>query len=297
MKTSEEWLSPLVERSEEELLKDKYIHTDETTVQILNEKGKENSIKFYMWVYSTTNKATKSIRIFKYTPSRSGDYPKAFLKGSKGYLHTDGYSGYNKIKDIHQCLCWTHLRRYFTDAFPKNLKSVEADLPSKGIDYCNKLFEWERKFKDISPEERKIKHLEKEKLLLEAFWSWLEVSNKEILPKSKIGVAFQYALNHREKLKTYLEDGSCQISNNIVENDIRPFTIGRKNWTFCGSPRGAHASACAYNLVETAKSNDLNPYKYLEYILSILRGSSPKTNPKIPDLILPWNQQIQEICK
>ena len=297
MKTTEEWLYPVVEKLQEELLKDKYLHADETPVQVLNEEGKENSTKSYMWVYSTSNNSHRGIRIFKYTPSRSGDYPKDFLKGFKGYLHTDGYSGYNKVKDIHQCLCWAHLRRYFADALPKDLKSAEASLPSKGIAYCNKLFEWERKFKDLSPEERYIKRLEKEKPILEAFWSWVETESPKVLPKSKIGTAFKYALNHQEKLETYLKDGNCVISNNIAENSIRPFTIGRKNWTFCGSPKGAHASAAVYTLVETAKANGINPYKYLEFILARLPGSNVKTNPKVLELMMPWDDLIQKTCK
>lgn len=297
MKTTEEWLYPVVEKLQEELLKDEYLHADETPIQVLNEEGKENSTKSYMWVYSTSTNAKKTIRIFKYTSGRSGDYPKDFLKGFKGYLHTDGYSGYNKVKDIHQCLCWAHLRRYFKDSLPRDLKSEEASLPSKGIAYCNKLFEWERKFKDLTPEERYIKRLEKEKPLLEAFWSWIETESSKVLPKSKIGTAFQYAINHKEKLETYLEDGNCVISNNIAENSIRPFTIGRKNWIFCGSPKGAHASAAVYTLVETAKSNGLNPYKYLEFILARLPGTNVKTNSNVLELMMPWDDLIQRTCK
>ncbi len=118
-----------------------------------------------------------------------------------------------------------------------------------------------------------------------------------MLPKSKIGVALQYAINHKEKLQTYLEDGNCVISNNIAENSIRPFTVGRKNWEFCGSPKGAEASACVYSLVETAKASGLNPYKYLEYLLSRIPGSDFKTNPKTLDLMLLWDSSIQKICK
>jgi hypothetical protein len=297
MKTSEEWLIPVVEKLREELLKDKYLHADETPVQVLNEDDKKNTTKSYMWVYSTSANATKNIRIFKYSTGRTGENAKDFLKGFKGYLHTDGYAGYNKVEDIHQCLCWAHLRRYFTDALPKDMKSEEATLPAEGIAFCNKLFEWEREFKNLNLEERQIKRLEKEKPLLEAFWTWAKTSNQKVLPKSKIGKALQYALNHKEKLETYLEDGNCVISNNIAENSIRPFTIGRKNWTFCGSPKGAEASACVYTLVETAKANGLNPYKYLEFLLSRLPGSNVKTNPKVLDLMMPWDELIQRTCK
>ena len=159
------------------------------------------------------------------------------------------------------------------------------------------MFEWERKFKDLSAEERKKKRLEKEKPVLEAFWSWAEESNKKVLPKSNIGTALQYAINHKDKLQTYLEDGNCVISNNIAENSIRPFTVGRKNWQFCGSPEGAKASACVYSLVETAKANGLNPYKYLEFLLSRLPGSNFKTNKGTLELMMPWDSLIQETCK
>lgn len=297
MKTSEEWLYPVVNRLQEELLKEKYLHADESPVQVLNEEGRENTTKSYMWVYSTSANADRGIRIFKYTPGRTGDYPKDFLEGFTGYLHTDGYTGYNKVENIQRCLCWAHLRRYLKDALPKDMNSEEATLPSQGIAYINKLFEWEREFKNLTPEQRQIKRLEKEKPLLEAFWSWLEIANQKVLPKSKIGTALQYGLNHKENLETYLKDGHCVISNNIAENSIRPFTVGRKNWTFCGSPKGAEASACVYSLVETAKANGLNPYKYLEFLLSRLPGSNVKTNPKVLDLMMPWDDLIQRTCK
>lgn len=297
IKTSEEWLNPVVEKLREELLKDKYLHADETPVQVLNEEGRKNSTKSYMWVYSTSTNAKKGIRIFKYAPGRSGDYAKEFLKGFNGYLHTDGFSGYGKVKDIHNCLCWAHVRRYFTDALPKDMESPEATLPATGIAYCNQLFDWERKFKNLSPEDRKKQRLEKEKPVLEAFWSWAENTISKVLPKSNIGKALQYALNHKEKLETYLEDGNCVISNNIAENSIRPFTIGRKNWTFCGSPEGASASACVYSLVETAKANGLNPYKYLEFLLARLPGSNFQANPGVLNLMMPWDELIQKTCK
>lgn len=297
IKTSEEWLNPVLGKLHEELLKEKYLHADETPVQVLNEESKKNTTKSYMWVYSTSSNAGKGIRIFKYAPGRSGDNAKEFLEGFKGFLHTDGFSGYSKVKDIHHCLCWAHVRRYFKDALPKDMESPEATLPATGIAYCNQLFDWEQKFKNLLPEDRKKMRLEKEKPVLGAFWAWVESSNQKVLPKSNIGKAFQYALNHREKLETYLEDGNCVISNNIAENSIRPFTIGRKNWTFCGSPQGANASACVYSLVETAKANGLNPYKYLDFVLSRLPGSDFKTNPKILDSMMPWNDLVQKTCK
>ncbi len=141
LKTSEEWLMPVVDRLHEGLLKGKYLHADETPVQVLNEPGKKNTTRSYMWVYSTSCNADRSIRIFKYATGRTGDNAKDFLKGFSGFLHTDAYSGYTKVKGIRHCLCWAHVRRYFADACPKDMKSPEVTLPATGVAYCNQLFD------------------------------------------------------------------------------------------------------------------------------------------------------------
>jgi transposase len=227
LKTSHEWLMPVTEKLREEMLKEKYLHSDETPVQVMNEPERKNTTKSYMWVYATSLHTKRPIRIFKYEAGRSGDYPKVFLDGFKGYLHTDAYSGYEKIKGITHCLCWAHVRRYFLDASPKDLKSPEGTLPATGIAYCNKLFEWERKFKDLPPEERKRKRLEHEQPVLEAFFGWAKKMQGQVLPSSKIATALNYALNHKDKLQAYLKDGNCVLSNNIAESSIKPFTVGR----------------------------------------------------------------------
>lgn len=295
--TSEEWLSPFLQMLRQELLKRNYLHADETPVQVMGEDGRKDTTKSYMWVYTTAETSQKKIAIFDYTPGRSGDYAAGFLNGFKGYLHTDAYSGYDKVKGIKHCLCWAHLRRYFKDAMPKDIKSHQATLPAKGIAYCNKLFEWEQSFKHLNPEERKKKRLEKELPLLNSFWAWVNEANKAALPKSKIGLALSYALNQKEGLMTYLEDGNCVISNNLAENTIRPFVIGRKNWLFCGSPKGAQASATVYSLVETAKLNGLNPYKYLEKLLLQLPREDMHMTPEYTEMLMPWHPYIQESCK
>ena len=181
-----DWLIHIVHRLKLELLKQRYLHIDETHVQVLKE------------------------------PGRSGKYPEAFLREYEGYIHTDAYSGYNAVSGVKRCLCYTHLRRAFVDALP--------------------------------PDQKKKERLIREKPLLEAFWSWAEKSAIGELPKSKLSKAFHYALNNREGFWNYLEDGNCSISNSLAENCIRPFVIGRKNWLFSGSPKGAEASAGIYTL-------------------------------------------------
>ena len=211
-----DWLVHIVHRLKLELLKQRYLHIDETHVQVLKEPGRKNTSDSYMWVYCSIRDAVNPIRYFEYQPGRSGKYPEAFLREYEGYIHTDAYSGYNAVSGVKRCLCYTHLRRAFVEALP--------------------------------PDQKKKERLIREKPLLEAFWSWAEKSAIGELPKSKLSKAFHYALNNREGFWNYLEDGNCSISNSLAENCIRPFVIGRKNWLFSGSPKGAEASARIYTL-------------------------------------------------
>ncbi|MNI19986.1 Transposase IS66 family protein [compost metagenome] len=291
------WLKPLTNLMHEKLIESEYLHADETPVQVLLEPGRKNTSDSYMWLYSTYSGSATPIRLFDYKPTRSGDCPQEFLKGFKGYLHTDCYKGYNKVPEITRCFCFAHLRRYFVEALPKNINDKEATLPAKGIDFCNKLFAEEKLMENLTPDERKNMRLEKEKPILEAFWAWLDSIKNSYLPKSKLGKAVGYAINNKEGFMNYLLDGNCAISNNLSENSIRPFTIGRKNWLFCGSPKGAEASAAVYSIIETAKVNSLDPYKYLEFLFKNLPGVQFEAHPEFLEEYLPWDPGVQDSCK
>ena len=292
-----DWLSPIVDRLHQQMLLESHLHCDETPVQVLKETDRKNTTSSYMWVYSTGKHSSFPVRLFEYQPGRSGKYPEAFLRGFKGYLHTDAYAGYNKVSDVTSCYCWSHVRRKFVDALPKDIKSAEATLPAKAIDWINQLFSLEKSFDTLCQAERYNKRLEKEKPILEAFWSWVEKTAPTVLPKSKLGTAFTDALNQKEGLMNYLLDGNCDISNNLSENSIRPFTIGRKNWLFSGSPTGAAASAGVYTLIETAKANGLNPTKYIEYILKNIPGQCFLEDPELLEDFMPWDAVVQQVCK
>lgn len=127
-----DWLAPVVNRLKEELLKQPYLHIDETPVQVLNEENRKNTTDSYMWVYCSAKVSEQPIHLFDYKPGRSGTYPQNFLKNYKGYIHTDAYKGYEKVDGITRCLCWTHLRRYFVDALPKDISDPETTIPSTG---------------------------------------------------------------------------------------------------------------------------------------------------------------------
>ncbi|MDD3186815.1 MAG: IS66 family transposase [Anaerostipes sp.] len=293
---SRDWLFPIVNLLHQKMLEEEYLHADETRIQVLNEKDRKNTTDSFMWVYGTYKDSKFPIRIFEYHPTRNGDYAKEFLKGFSGYLVSDAYQGYEKVGNITRCYCWSHLRRYFVDALPSDIKSPEATLPTIAIEYCKKLFVIESELEALSSEARKIQRQERSKPVLEAFWSWVEINKDNCLPKSKLFKAFNYAINQKEGLMNFLKDGNIAISNNLAENSIRPFTIGRKNWLFSGSPEGADASAAVYSVIETAKANNINPYDYLVYIFKFLPGVRFDEEPEFLEDFLPWHPDVQAFC-
>lgn len=294
---SRDWLMPIVNLLHQKMLKEKYLHADETRIQVMNEKGRKNTTDSFMWVYGTYKDSKFPIRIFEYHPTRNGDHAKEFLKGFRGYLVSDAYQGYEKVDNITRCYCWSHLRRYFVDALPADIKKSEATLPKQAIKYCKKLFQIEKEIESLSAEERKNQRQKRSKPILDAFWSWVDSNKDNCLPKSKLYKAFGYALNQKEGLMNFLKDGNIAITNNLAENSIRPFTVGRKNWLFSGNPKGAGASAAVYSIVETAKANNLNPYEYLRYIFKFLPGVRFNEEPEFLEDFLPWNLDVQAFCK
>ena len=251
-----------------------------------------------MWLYSSGKyEPVHNIRIFEYQPGRKGDYAREFLNGFKKYLHTDAYAGYEKVEETIHCLCWSHVRRYFVEAVPPDIEDISCTIAKEGIIQINELFKIEKELAGFTHEKRKEERLLQEKPLLQAFWSWLETNKNKVLPKSKLGRAINYACVNQNNLQTYLKDGRCDISNNLAENSIRPFTVGRKNWLFSGSPKGARASAAVYSIIETCKANKIDAYKYLIYLFKYLPTLPLIRDPELIDGYLPWNADIQNNCK
>lgn len=296
IRSSEDHLMPVVEHLRKELMKRDIIHCDETPVQVLKEEGKKPQTKSYMWLYRTGNDGKAPIILYDYQPSRNGDHAATYLKDFQGYVHSDGYSGYNKLTGITRIGCWAHLRRKFVEAIPAK-KSPDAPLTSAeiGRQYCDKLFAIEDSLKGLTSEERKLKRLELEKPVLEAFWCWLDSVNA--LKGSALGKAVTYAKNQKPYMENYLLDGRCSLSNNAAENAIRPFTVGRKNWLFADTPKGASASAAVYSLVETAKANDLNVFEYLHHLLLYMPDTAWQQHPELLDDLMPWSPEVQAECK
>lgn len=289
-----DYMEPVYERLHQHLLERDIIHADETPCQVLKEDRKTAQSRFYMWLYGSGNDGLPPIRLYDYQPSRGGYHAEKFLKGFSGYLTCDGFSGYNKLKDVIRCGCLAHMRRYWHDALPgKSKKSPDKTPAEIGFDYCSQLFELEKEYADLDADTRKARRLETEPAIWKAYWSWLETVNPA--GGSRLAKAVTYAKNQKPYMENYLLDGRCSISNNIAENIARPYAVGRKNFLFHDTVKGARASSIIYSLVETAKLNNLNIYAYLETVL--LYMPDYKNEPEGIEELMPWSDRIQQRCR
>lgn len=292
IRCSDDWLSPIYERMKTLLLMHEVLHADESTLQVLREPDKPATSNSYMWLYRTSTDTKQHIVLFEYQPSRSSIHPKQFLKDFKGLLHTDGYAAYHTLPEITIVGCWVHMRRKFEDA----LKAIpfserESSTANDAIKQLGLLFHLEKQWKHISPEKRQELRLEQSKPRAEAFFEWLKTLR--VLPKSAIGKAVHYALEQRKWLMNVYLDGRTEISNNRAENAIRPFALGRKNWMFCNTVKGAASSSVVYSIIETAKANGLLPFEYLKFLLEAV----PSASVRELDALLPWGEAIPEKCR
>lgn len=294
---SERWLQFLYDRMHEHLLARDILHVDETTLQVLKEPGRPADSTSYMWLYRT-GRLSPAIILYDYQTTRAGKHPRRFLTGFKGYLHVDGYAGYQGLPNITLVGCWAHARRKFDEA----LKALPADQQNapvaakEGLGFCNRLFAIERELQDLLPEERYQARQEQSRPVLEAFLAWLKYQGPKVLPKSSFGQAISYCRNQWDKLEAFLKDGRLELDNNRAERSIKPFVIGRKNWLFTNTPRGAKASATIYSIIETAKENGLNPYTYLTYLFEKLPNMDVQ-DKSVLDALLPWSDTLPRICR
>lgn len=281
-------IEPLIECMRAQLLASDLIYMDETPVQVLNEPDKTPQSRSYMWVQKG-GPPGKTVVQFNYDPSRSTAVPDRLLAGFNGVLMSDGYKPYRTVaatyKLKHLC-CWAHARRKFVDAQkaqPKG-KSGKADM---AISLIAKLYAVEKQNRDSDAATR---HRNRESLTVPALKKlrkWLDKTSLTVPPKSVLGKAIHYTLEYWSELSRYVEEGHWPIDNNTAENAIRPFVIGRKNWLFSQSQRGATASANLYSLIETAKANQVEPYQYLCWLFERL----PTTPADQIERLLPWNMR------
>ena len=280
---------PLLNLCEEKLLAGRFMQMDETPLQVLAETGRAATSKSYMWV-RRGGPPDQPIILFHYAPSRSSETALQLTQDFQGYLQTDGYGVYDTIAaqaGIHHVGCMAHARRKFMDvleALPK--KHRNGTVAAEAIEHIKQLYAIEAQCQNAQAPDRY--HLRQAQSLphLNDFKRWLDQKITRVPPASLLGKALYYLKSQWPKLIRYTEDGHIPIDNNLIENAIRPFALGRKNWLFSATPNGAHASARLYSLIETAKANHHEPYHYLRHVFKEL----PKaTTLEHIEALLPWN--------
>ena len=293
---SEHYFKPVYQYLHRLLLKRRYLMADETPIQVLKEPDRRAQSKSYVWLVRTGEDGEIPIILYHYTPTRAGKNAEAFLEEAEEgfYIMVDGYKGYNKLKKARRCCCWSHIRRYLLQAIPKGHEHDYSEPAVQGFMYCNKLFEYERSYREKGLSFKQIynRRLRDEKPVIEAFLTWADRQHPQ--SGDRIIKALNYINGCRPYMMTYLEDSHCSFSNNLSEQSVRPVVLGRKNWLFSDTQEGANASMIIFSMVETSKANGLNPQKYLEFLLE-QRPDTNMTDNEI-DRLMPWSEFARTAC-
>jgi transposase len=273
IKTAEK-AGPLLHLLNQEIRSGPIVNIDETPVQVLNEPNRANTTKSYMWVFRGGDPDRPAL-VYHYHPTRAGQVPLEFLKGYQGYVQTDGYNGYEALgrqSGVDLVGCWAHARRMFDKVVKAKANKKKQGAADEALDYIGRLYAIEKEARkdQLDAEQLKAYRQLKANPILDEFKKWLDAKVSTTPPKGLLGKAIGYTLNLWPRLVRYIDDGRLRPDNNLAENAIRPFVVGRKNWLFSGHPKGAAASAALYSLIETAKANGLKPYFYLRYLFDQL---------------------------
>ena len=299
------YLQPIYDLMREEFLRGRYIHCDETRLQVIDEPEQKGTTQNWMWVYLTDEySGSPRMVLFQYERTRGGYHPVEFLGDEfRGYLTCDGYQAYHGLPEqITVTGCMAHARRRFDEALTPLKKGFTKEQLKETTAYqamarIGMLYKIEELIRNQSPEERYAERQKQSKPLLEAFFGWLHTLEGSVNRSSKIGEAVLYALNQEKYLKAYLEDGHLSIDNSAAERAIKNFAIGRRNWLFSKSIKGAEASATVYSITETALLNGLKPYDYVAYILERMKDLGPFPSKEDLQKLLPWSESIPESCR
>ena len=281
-------LDHLAQRLKIYLNQEEILHADETTYRVI-EKGKKDT---HYWLFGTGKHSSHPIVYYHHAETRAGEVPKKFLRDFKGYLHCDGYTGYNAVEEVTLVYCLVHARRKFFEAIPKNNKNetLPAWVAVKMMDIW---FQLEREWSTLSAEERLEKRQAYLKPLFVNFYEWL--GSFTAVPKSKLDTAVNYVLKLRAGFEKVFEDGRLELSNNLAERQIKELVIGRKNYMHSCSLEGARTSGIILSVYRTAEANGLDPVKYLEYLFDRIPNMECLSDEALDEL-LPWMPLAQAEC-
>jgi len=244
------------------------VRCDETTVQVLDEPDRPATAKSYMWVFHGGPPDRPAVE-YRYHPTRAGKVASDYLDGYQGCVQTDGFSGYGFLDTqpgVTPAGCWAHARRKFVEA--TQVAKGQGGSAGVAVATIGKLYAIEKQAndQDLSPQALVQLRRERAQPILDEFKTWLDRRATQLAPKSLLGRAVHYTLGQWNRLVAYLDHPFLTPDNNLAENAIRPFVVGRKNWLFSGTAEGAAASAAIYSLIETAKANRLDPFRYLSHL-------------------------------
>lgn len=267
---AEEIAIPLYEAMKAEILKSRVIQTDDTPVRVLDETLNQTR-EGRLWVY--LGDRDYPYAVYDYTPNRRGEGPEAFLGAFDRHLQADAYAGYERLykrrpNPMCEVGCWAHGRRYFYDA-----KTSDVVNATHALACIARLYDVERKARNLDDERRKHLRELHARPILDAFHLWLKETGKQALPQSPMGKATGYALSNWTALNRYLEQGWLEIDNNNSERALRAIAVGRKNWLFAGSDAGGRRAAIIYSLIGSAKRHGVEPFAYLRDIFERLPAS------------------------
>jgi len=291
---SADLLTPLLKLLEDTIQNYDIAHADETTLQVLKEKGRSPTSKSYMWLFIGGPPDKRSF-VYQYHPSRSGSIPADFFIDYKGYLHADCYRAYinlGKKESITHVACMAHARRYFVDV--TRLTRKKKGIAHQVVDEMAELYKIEKELKEekASTEAIRQARLKKSKPILDGIKTFIENNITRVPPQSPLAKAVNYTLNHFDALSHYLDDGRLEIDNNRAERSIKPFVIGRKNWMFHGNDKGARAGATLYSFVETCKAHNVDVFAWFKVALDNIQQAD--TVEKLEKL-LPFNVKPEQL--
>ncbi len=296
---SDQYYSILCDELHSHLLNTPLIHADETPFEVIAD-GRKPGRSSYMWVYRTgACDPDHPVVIYDYQPTRRTDHPEEFLKDYNGILMTDGYQVYHSLEKKRKGLqiagCWVHAKRGFaTLVKAAGSEQAEGIIAAEASRRISNLFHLDKKWKDLSKEEREKQRQLVLKPKVDDFFAWAKDSMLKVAPEGASAKALQYCINQEAYLRVFLTDGNVPMDNNLAEQAIRPFTLGRKNWVNIFSEQGAEASSVLYSIVETAKANQLRVFDYLEYTLDQLVKHADDTDRTFLQDLLPWSDYVQE---
>jgi len=294
---SEKYLKHYYEAMHRKLSGLKYLHADETRVEV-SKDGRKTGAQSYMWVYRSQKKdGVPQIVLYDYQKTRSSEHPENFLKGFRGTLSTDGYEAYHRLErkdpaSFKVCGCWVHAKRKFSELAKADGGRSKGTLADRAVKMISKIFHENGKLDGLAAEEKLEGRQKKIKPMVDEYFAWVKKNQKYVDPESQTGRAFAYSVNQEQYLRVFLEDPELGMDNNLAEQAIRPFTLGRKNWVMIDTVRGAEASAVLYSLAETSRANGLRSYEYFRYLLTELPKYVHDLETEIPESLFPWSPEF-----